>query len=177
MELEPGHWVRTMDPGIWQIERIDHQLDHGTESDGRIVFCKRLLNDRFKRAFDRSSFHISLIDPIGERDRIELERFMTDHPKVMAEFMRYHKPCDLLYNAAFHVSDAADHASFKQRVTERLGDLRHGLHLSDLEALLRGEHERSSHTTVRNITVQFVSPDQLLREGRPVFTEYRFLDR
>jgi len=101
---------------------------------------------------------------------------MAAHPKVMAEFMRYHKRCDLIYNAAFHVSDDADRASFKQRVTERLGDLGHGLHRRDLEALLRDEHERSSRTTVRNITVQFVSPDQLLREGRPVFTEYRFLD-
>jgi hypothetical protein len=165
-----------MDPGIWQIERIDNQLDHGTEKDGRIAFCKRLLNDRFKRAFDRSSFHISLIDPIGERDRIELERFMADHPKVMTEFMRYHKRCDLLFNATFHVGDAEDRASFKQRVTARLGDLGHGLHRSELEALLREEHERSSRTTVRNITVQFVSPDQLLREGRPVFTEYHFLD-
>lgn len=165
-----------MDPGIWQIERIDHQLDLGTENDGRIAFCKRLLNDRFKRAFDRSSFHISLIHPIGDRDLIELERFITDHPKVMAEFMRYHKRCDLLYNAAFHVGDAEDRASFKQRVTARLGDLGHGLHRSELDALLRDEQERSSRTTVRNITVQFVSPDQLLRDGRPVFTEYRFLD-
>jgi hypothetical protein len=165
-----------MDPGIWQIERIDHQLDHGTEKDGRIAFCKRLLNDRFKRAFDRSGFHISLIDPIGDRDRIELERFMADHPKVMAEFMRYHKRCDLIYNAAFHVSDDADRASFKRRVTARLGDLGHGFHRRELEALLRDEQERSSHTTIRNITVQFVSPDQLLREGRPVFTEYHFLD-
>lgn len=165
-----------MDPGIWQIERIDHQLDHGTESDGRIAFCKRLLNDRFKRAFDRSSFHISLIHPIGERDRIELERFMADHPQVMSEFIRYHKRCDLLFNAKFHVGDAADRESFKQRVTARLGDVSHGLHRSDLETLLREEHERSSRTTVRNITVQFVSPDQLLREGRPVYTEYHFLD-
>lgn len=165
-----------MDPGIWQIERIDHQLDQGTESDGRIAFCKRLVNDRYKRAFDRSSFHISLISPISKRDRFELERFMADHPEVMAEFIRYHKRCDLLFNAKFHVGDAEDRASFKQRVTARLGDLGHGLHRRELEVLLHDEHERSSRTTTRNITVQFVSPDQLLREGRPVFTEYRFLD-
>jgi hypothetical protein len=175
-ELNPGDWVRTLSPGIWQIERIDSQLDLGSESDPRIAFCKRLLNDRFKRSFDRSSFHYSLLRQINERDKAELDRFITDHPKVMAEFVRYHRPCDLVFNAQFCVGDGPDRESFKQRVTTRLGDLSNGLHRAELEAHLREETERSSRTTIRDITVQFVSPDQILRGGRPIYTEFRFLD-
>jgi hypothetical protein len=169
-------WVYSYSKGIWQVTKIINvESLFPTKSSQTSVFVKRILNEKGKRSFSMESAHPSFIRPITVSDKAVLENFIKENPKAFNEFNSYHKPIDSILNLAFYVKDKGERDRFKEFALDKFSNIEDGLNdtqiLKSLEDKL--SDERSS---IRNITLQFVSVDSEVFENRYRYTQMNILD-
>ena len=84
MSLEPGDWVRTVSKGIWRIERKvpahyapRFSLPQQKElQEGTTYFLKRLVNDKWRPAFEETVAHESAVKRLTKTDSRKLEKML-----------------------------------------------------------------------------------------------------
>ena len=102
--------MRGYKPGIWQVYRISNYLawDPVSRADRRrtTVFCKRFVNDAFKRAFQTDSCDVSLVEPLDASTLNTLDNFLSDNAVLHQAFRDYEpEPINLIHNARIGVPD------------------------------------------------------------------------
>jgi hypothetical protein len=90
----PGDWVESASPGIWQVlsvmmdfyETRFYLQDQKRLSRHPVVFAKRLVDDRWKRAFAVESCSISLVHPLTPELAARLSAFLASNPGILPDF-------------------------------------------------------------------------------------------
>jgi len=169
-------WVYSYSKGIWQIRRIINvDTLFPTKSSETSVFVKRLLNEKGKRSFSMESAHPSFIRPITARDKAVLDSFIKENPKVFKEFNSYYKPIDSILNLTFYVKNNEERNKFKEFVRDKFSDIQKGLDDMRIVKILE-DKSSDNRSSIRNITLQFVSVDSEVFENRYRYTQMIILD-
>lgn len=165
-----GNWVRTLHKGVWQVYRVLDAMSWnpatGAEETRRSVFCKRFLNDAWKRSFSAAVYAPSLVFPLEGDDQATLRKFRSDHPTLAAHFDRWvPPPIDALTGLRIAVPADLTTEQLASRIPPH-GPLRH----SEIERLV---HEQLGLPRSRTIgwDLMFRSPDHQVVDGHLV---YRF---
>ncbi len=169
-------WVYSYSKGLWQITRVV-SVDElfPTKATRTSVFVKRLLNEKGKRSFSMESVHPCFIRPLTVSDKTVVDSFILENPKAFNEFKTYHKQIDSILNIAFFVKDDEERNKFKEYVRDTFSDIPKGLNDTQIVDILE-EKRNDSRSSIRNITLQFVSVDSEVFENRLRYTMLNILD-
>jgi hypothetical protein len=169
-------WVYSYSKGLWQITKIINvDLLFPTKTTQTSVFVKRLLNEKGKRSFSMESAHPSFIRPISASDKAVVDGFIKENPKAFNEFNTYYRPIDSVLNLAFYVKDEEERSQFKKFVKDKFADIQKGLNDTEIEKIFENRM-KDGRSSIRNITVQFVSVDSEVFENRYRYTVMNILD-
>ena len=89
-----GDWIEAYSPGIWQVQEmlggfyeVRFRLEERKRASRRsIVFAKRLVDTRWRKAFTVETCEGGWVRPLTDAKRERLAEYMTAHPEVVAEF-------------------------------------------------------------------------------------------
>jgi hypothetical protein len=169
-------WVYSYSKGLWLITKIvnvDELFPIGTTRTS--VFVKRLLNEKGKRSFSMESVHPSFIRALTASDKAVVDSFIKENPKVFNEFNTYYKQIDSILNLAFYVKDEEERTKFKEFSRDKFSNIQNGLNDTQIVKILE-EKRNDSRSSIRNITLQFVSVDSEVFENRLRYTMLNILD-
>lgn len=80
------------------------------------------MNDKWKKAFALETAHTSLVRPLTKADAGKLQKFLRDHPDVVAEFNEFQQPVDLILNLGFSLPRKSDFRAFKKELEEAFAE-------------------------------------------------------
>jgi hypothetical protein len=163
-----GNWVRTLHTGVWQVYRVLDAISWnpatGAEESRRSVFCKRFVNDAWKRSFSAAAYAASLVFPLDGEDQATLQSLRSDNPKLAAQFDCWlPPPIDCLTGLRIDVPADLTTEQLAERIPPH-GPLRH----SEIERLV---HEQLGLPRSRTSgwTLMFRSRDHEVVDGHLVF--------
>ena len=166
MRVNSGDWVRSYSKGIWQVMRevpqhfaprysIAAPLELAPEA---IFVLKRLVDDKWKKAFAVETAQGSLLRPLAKADAAKLARFQVENPRIIAEFEAYEKPVDQILNLPFSLAKKSDFRLFKQTMKQTFAEpLQRGV-TSDaiLKLVAESPYASGYWQNPRSATLQFV---------------------
>ncbi len=121
------------------------------------------------------SVHPSFIRPAAPSDKAVVDSFIKENPKAFKEFNNYHKPIDSILNLAFYVKDNNERNRFKKFIHSNFPDIEKGLSDIQIVKILK-DKMNDDRSSIRNLTVQFISGDSELFENRYRYTKINILD-
>jgi hypothetical protein len=94
MTVRIGDWVRVDSKGVWRIQRVvpAHYEPRYSLSDskelyaGPLFLLKRIVNDKWKPAFEATAARGSLVKPLNKADSRKLQKFLGENDAVVADF-------------------------------------------------------------------------------------------
>jgi hypothetical protein len=174
--LKINDWVYSYSKGLWQIIKIVNVVESfPTKTKRTSVFVKRLLNEKGKRSFSMESVHPSFIRPLTPNDKVVVESFIIGNPKAFNEFNSYYKKIDSILNLAFYVKNNKERNEFKKFASSKFSGIRNGLNDIQIGKILV-DKRNDSRSSIRNITLQFVSVDSETLENKLRYTILNILD-
>ena len=184
--MKKGDWVKQCSAGIWQIDRIvpEHyetrfSLDASkTLSDITELIVKRLVNNKWKRAFAMESVDASLVKPLNKAEQKRLATYIKNHESELAEFTAFEEPVPSVLNLGFSLPRTSAFKAFA-RDCERLfrDPLAKGM-TSDaiLRVIAKSEFASWIGGRPTEATLQFVNIDHELRRKDFIYREMNVLD-
>lgn len=190
MTIKDGAWVRlrSLWPGIWRVSRvlsgfneIQWDLDATPVRSSRtLLFCDRVVNDKWKRSFATQSCEISYAAPLSSDELSELESHLdaglTDS---FREYQSTPHPINLIANISLGgMPDelANQFPSVCERIlAARIGE---GLTVPETLKLLAAEDlMRYKSQNPTRVTLQLTCVDHEINLNEFVFREFRILRR
>ena len=119
-EIKIGDWVNSYSKGIYRVEKIidqyydesDADLDEnkiGDKNEDRIIVTKRLLNSKLKKSISYESCSENFISHLDTKQISDLEKTLTDNPKLLTELDEYKIPTLItIYNSDLQIDNDAD---------------------------------------------------------------------
>lgn len=119
-DIKIGDWVNSYSKGIYRVEKIVDQYydESDTDLDGnktgdknkdRIIVSKRLLNSKFKKSISYESCSEYFIIHLDGSQLSELNKILTDNPKLLQELDEYKIPTLItIYNSDLQIDNPAD---------------------------------------------------------------------
>ena len=142
-KLIVGAWVRSYSPGVWQIYRVLRGFnelryslaDRKVRSRRVLVFSKRLLSQKWKRAFGGGSCDSSYVKPLSAADLKRLDQLLSASPGLASAFDDYEPaPIDLIVNLSMGIPQRSRLRWFCKSVLQ--SKLRRGLAHDQILGLL-----------------------------------------
>jgi len=189
-KIEPGEWVRMprLGPGIWKVYRVLSGFkefrwsltEPSVTSSRTLVFCRRLVNDSWKRSFTFNCCEASYLIPLDPIDRQKVDSLLASDKKLADAFAKLQatkNSLDLVGNLALGGlnDEAVNH--FPDSCNEMLGSrIEEGVTLDEVLGLLQ-ENGLDSHMSKypTQVTLQLVSINHELRGDEFVHRRYRTL--
>lgn len=118
--IEIRDWVKSYSKGIYRVEKIlDRYYDESSplipenkrigDQENSIVLSKRFLNSRFKKSFSYESCDESFISKLTKKEQIELNKVISEKPKLVNELNAYEIPTlTAIYNSDLQIDDQND---------------------------------------------------------------------
>lgn len=182
MKVKIGDWVRSYSSGIWQVYRIVENLEEfdsisKSVEKRSLVFCKRFLNNSFKRSFGSESCHPDFVYGLEKADHEKLLSIINDNPDLFSKFQKYKpKPIDAIYNLSFCV-DA------NSKVSDYQGIFDESEPLDVFEIRAKAESNNLKLRSVPDLTneevrwtLQFCSEDHKIVNNRLIYKFTRVLE-
>ena len=94
MSVKKNDWVRSYSAGVWRVtaEVPAHfeprsSLQEPKELyDGPLFILKRIVNNKWKKAFAMETAHAAFVKPLNKADTKKLESFLSQNADVVVEF-------------------------------------------------------------------------------------------
>ena len=181
--MAPGDWVNTYYSGIWQVSRIlpiSREMrfspsERPKKSKRVIVFARRIVNAKWRRAFKTACCEQSLVMPLSPDDRSRLDHLLHGDEGLRAAFDQYApEPVPLIVNLSMGISDRSRLETFcadtlvpAMVAGVSMEDVLRLLEAADLTQFLQKYPIRA--------TLQMVCRDHEVRDGEFVLRDYRVL--
>jgi hypothetical protein len=182
-KLFVGAWVRSYSPGVWQIYRVLRGFyalryslaERKVRSRQVFVFSKRLLSQKWKRAFGSGSCDSSYVKPLSASDMKRLDRLLLADPGLASAFDDYEPaPVDLIVNLSMGVPQRSRLRSFCNNVLQ--SKLRRGI---DHDQILRHLEQADLAQVIGKMpitaTLQLTSRDHETCNREFIFRDCRVL--
>jgi hypothetical protein len=178
-----GDWVRSYSPGAWQVYRVLGDFNEfryspdapRVRSERVLVFSKRLVNDKWKRAFRAEVCERSLATPLPQKDRRRVASFLAADPGSGAAFDAYvPPPIPLTLNLTMAPPKLAPLRSFG--ATKLAKEIVEGVTLDRVLTLLGGAGlSQYVGKTPASATLQLTCRDHEVRDHEFVFRDWSVL--
>lgn len=147
------------------------------ETDERtLVFSKRLINDKLKRSFSVESCHSSFIQPLSGNQKSNLENYLTENPSILSKFDRYERPIDSILNLGLY----CENEKSKKDIIELANGLfkldQPGISNQEVGEIWKKSFSKYLNSSIRNMTLQFVSEDTTVIDEQLYYQQLNFLD-
>lgn len=184
MRVQIGDWVRTHSKGVWRVERAvpDHYEPRYSLSDqkqlyvGTLFLLKRLLNDKWRTAFETTAAHESLVKPLTKADSGRLQKYLAGNDAILAEFESYSRPVDAILNLGFALPRRSDFAKFEREFESAFSDPLAKGATSDaiLKVIAQSSFASCFGGRPHDATLQFVCKDHEIRRRNLIYRELDF---
>jgi hypothetical protein len=186
-KISVGAWIRSrVFPGIWRVSRVlsgFNELRWSLEAPARqstriLVFCDRVVNNDWKRAFKTQCCEISYVTLLNPDDCSKLGSVLSADARLREGFAKYQAlphPIDLIGNISFGGMSEETVREFPSICDEVLGEhIGSGLTVHEVLELLeqRGLLEYRAMSPTR-ATLQLTCVDHEVRSNEFVFRRYR----
>lgn len=185
MSVKQNDWVRSYSKGIWRVVREvpphfepRYSFDEPKELyNGPSYIVKRLVNDKWKRAFAMESAHGSFIRELSAIDSAELSAFLAANPEMLREFEAFSEPLYLMLNLGFSLERRTDIRRLKEEVGAAIRNLSSGV-TSDaiVRAIAQTSFASSFGESPQTATLQFVNLNSEIRRRELIYREMDALD-
>lgn len=179
MSVQIGGWVRTHSKGVWRVERAvpDHYEPRYSLSErkelheGTLFLLKRLLNDKWKPAFETTAADESLVKPLTKANSRRLQKYLTENDTILADFESFVRPVDAILNLGFALPRRSDYTKLKREFESAFSaPLAKGI-TSDaiLKVIAESSFASCFGELPRDATLQFVSKDHEVRRRNLIY--------
>jgi hypothetical protein len=190
--VQTGDWVRmpSLFPGIWRVSKTlagfkENRWSLGEpsiKSSRTLVFCYRIVNDSWKRAFSHQSCEASFVQPLALDELQRLQALILSGKELTKAFERYqikNPKIDLIANLSLGGLSDQSVDRFPNLCNEMLADrIKAGVTLDEVLMLLQTRGLNAHiHMIPRRVTLQLVSIGHELRKDEFVYRRYRVLSR
>ena len=181
MSFEVGEWVRTVSKGIWRIEQKmpAHYAPRFSLSErkklqeGTTYFLKRMVNDKWKSAFEKTAAHESAVKRLTKADSRKLERFLTENGHVLEDFDSFQRPVDAILNLGFTLPRRSDFSKFKREFAAAFSQsLVNGMtNEAILKLISETNYAEGLGGIPQSATLQFISKDHEVKRRHLIYRE------
>ena len=184
MNFKTGDWVRSYSAGIWRVERefpTHFEPRYSLKGkkqlcDGSIFILKRIVNNKWKPAFDIEAVDGSLIRALNKADNKKPDAFLSANPEIVAQFEEFKKSLQSLLNLGFALERKSDLPKLKKEVTAKLGDLSAGVTSDEIiKAIAATSFAETFGDIPKSATLQFVNVDFEIRRRNLIYREMNTL--
>ncbi|HEX5104621.1 MAG TPA: hypothetical protein VFV87_12460 [Pirellulaceae bacterium] len=182
MKIKTADWVRSYSAGVWQVVREipahfepRFSLQEPKQLyDGPLFVVKRLVNDKWKRAFEIEAVHHSLLRPLNKADAKELAT-ITKNSDLLQAFAEFDRPLSSLLNIAFSLKRKTDIKKLQREISAALADELDAGVTSDriLEAIAASSFASACGAMPQSATIQCVNHDFEIRRRELIYRELR----
>ena len=130
MAIKKNDWVRSYSAGVWRVlSEVPAHYEMRTSPDepkelydGPLFIVKRIVNNKWKRAFEVEAAHAAFVKPLNKADTKKLETFISQHSGILDEFDSVERPLQCILNIGFALKRKSDLTKLRDEVTAALGD-------------------------------------------------------
>jgi hypothetical protein len=177
--LSVGAWVESFSPGVWQVVHVlegffelrFHPEEPKRVSRRRLVFSKRLVDDKWRKAFKAEMAEAAVVHPLGDDQHVRLVEYTGANPKVLAEFEAFRPEMpDHIASLRLNVPQPAEIDGLRSAVGRALAGIEDGLTNDEvLDRLARSPLAGHLSAGLSNVTVRFLCRRHEVRDGQFVF--------
>jgi hypothetical protein len=178
-QLSAGDWVESYSPGVWQVVRVlqdffelrFHPDEPKRVSRRRLVLSKRLVDDKWRKAFKAEMAEAAVVHPLGDDQRARLAEYAKASPETLAEFEAFHPEMpDHIASLRLNVPQPVEVEGLRSAVTQVFTGIEEGLTNDEvLDRLTRSPLAGHLSDGLSNVTVRFLCRQHEVRDGQFVF--------
>ena len=186
MSVKKTDWVRSYSAGVWRVssevpshfEPRASLKDPKDLYDGPLFVLKRLVNNKWKKAFAVETAHADFVKPLNKADTKKLESFVSQNADILAEFETYDHPLDSILNIGFALKRKTDLTKLRNAVAQELGEeLENGVTCDEiLGAIAKTPYAEYCGEAPQSATLQFVNFSYEIRTRELIYRKMVGLD-
>ena len=178
-QLSVGDWVESYSPGVWQVVHVlegffelrFHPDEPRRVSRRRLVFGKRLVDEKWRKAFKAEMAEAAVVHPLGDDQRARLVEYAGANPETLAEFEAFRPEMpDHIASLRLNVPQPVEVEGLRSAVAQAFSGIEDGLTNDEmLERLARSPLAGHLSAGLSNVTVRFLCRRHEIRDGQFVF--------
>ncbi|ELP35337.1 hypothetical protein RBSWK_00737 [Rhodopirellula baltica SWK14] len=146
--------------------------------DGPLFIVKRLVNNKWKRAFEMEAAHAAFIKPLNKADTKKLETFISQNDGIPDEFAFFERPLQCILNIGFGLKRKSDLKKLRDEVAATLGDdLSKGVSAPAIaKAISSTSFAALCNESPQSGTLQFINFNYEIRRRELIYREMNALN-
>jgi hypothetical protein len=186
MSVKKNDWVRSYSAGVWRVlaevpthfEPRASLKDSKKLYDGPLFILKRIVNNKWKKAFAVEAAHADFVKPLTKVDTKKLESFVSQNADILEEFETYDHPLDSILNIGFALKRKSDLTKLRNAVAQELGEeLENGVTCDKiLAAIAKTTYAEFCGEAPQSGTLQFVNFGHEIRRRELIYRKMVGLD-
>lgn len=186
MSVKKNDWVRSYSAGVWRVssevpthfEPRASLKDPKELFDGPLFILKRLVNNKWQKAFAVETAHADFVKPLNKADTKKLESFVLQNADILAEFKFYDHPLDSILNIGFALRRKTDLTKLRKAVAQELvEELETGVTCDQiLGAIAKTSYAEFCGEAPQSATLQFVNFGHEIRRRELIYRKMAVLD-
>jgi hypothetical protein len=186
MAIKTNDWVRSYSAGVWRVlSEVPPHYEMRTSPDepkelydGPLFIVKRIVNNKWRPAFEIEAAHAAFIKPLNKADTKKLEAFISQNDSVLDEFTSYERPLKCILNIGFALKRKSDLKKLRDEVAAILGeDLSKGVSAPAIaKAISSTSYSALCNESPQSGTLQFVNFNYEIRRRELIFREMNALN-
>ncbi|GAB5405096.1 MAG: hypothetical protein Aurels2KO_33270 [Aureliella sp.] len=186
MTIQKNNWVRSYSAGIWRVlSEVPPHYQMRTSPDepkelydGPLFIVKRIVNNKWKRAFDMEAAHAAFIKPLNKADAKKLEKFIKQNDGILDEFASFERPLQCVLNIGFALKRKSDLKKLRDEVAAALGgNLAKGVAAPAIaKAISSTSYATLCNEFPQSGTLQFVNFNYEVRRRELIYREMNALN-
>tara|TARA_R110002111_G_scaffold78222_1_gene124046 strand:- start:186 stop:749 length:564 start_codon:yes stop_codon:yes gene_type:complete len=185
MSIKKNDWVRSYSAGVWRVlsevpphyEMRTSPEDPKELYDGPLFIVKRIVNNKWKRAFETETAHAAFIKPLNKADTKRLETFISKNDGILGEFASFERPLQCILNVGFALKRKSDLKKLRDEVVAALGgDLAKGVSAPAItKAIASTSYAALCNESPQSARLQFVNFNYEIRRRELIYREMNAL--
>lgn len=186
MAIKKNDWVRSYSAGVWRVlSEVPTHYEMRTSPDepkelydGPMFIVKRIVNNKWIRAFEMEAAHAAFIKPLNKADTKKLETFISQNDGILEEFASFKRPLQCILNIGFALKRKSDLQKLRDEVASALGDdLAKGVSAPAIaKAISSTSFAALCNKSPQSGTLQFVNFDYEIRRRELIYREMSALN-
>jgi hypothetical protein len=186
MSVKKNDWVRSYSAGVWRVssevpshfEPRASLKDPKELYDGPLFILKRLVNNKWTKAFAVETAHADFVKQLNKADTKKLESFISQNADILADFETYDQPLDSILNIGFALKRKTDLTKLRNAVAQELGEeLENGVTCDKiLGAIAKTPYAEFCGEAPQSATLQFVNFGHEIRRRELIYRKMVGLD-
>jgi len=186
VSVKKNDWVRSYSAGVWRVssevpshfEPRASLKDPKELYDGSLFILKRLVNNKWTKAFAVETAHADFVKPLNKADTKKLESFISQNADILSDFETYDQPLDSILNIGFALKRKTDLTKLRNAVAQELEEeIENGVTCDRiLGAIAKTSYAEFCGETPQSATLQFVNFGHEIRRRELIYRKMVGLD-